>query len=76
MFIELQKHQHKLHKLVLQTIKRAAIPFDTKIENPTQAFKNGHVTLTIDFWKIINAEHPNKFNRVDFCHGCRKFNLY
>jgi hypothetical protein len=76
MFAELEKHQHKTNKLVRDTIKRAAIPFGMKIKEATEAFKSGHVTLTIDFWKIINSEHPNKYNRVDYCHGCRKFNLY
>jgi len=72
----MSEHSHRGDKLTRETIKRAGLGFGFKIKEATEAFKSGHITLTIDFWKIINAEHPNKYNRVDFCHTCRAFNLY
>ena len=72
----LEAHQHKNNKLVRTALRQVARNLKLTYEHVTAAFKNGDESVTIEFWKLINSEHGTRFNRVDYCHGCKKFNLY
>jgi 4-hydroxy-3-methylbut-2-en-1-yl diphosphate synthase IspG/GcpE len=72
----LEAHQHKNNKLVRTALRQVARNLKLTYEHVTASFKNGDEPVTVEFWKLINAEYGTRFNRVDYCHGCKKFNLY
>lgn len=72
----LEAHQHKNNKLVRTALRQVARNLNLTYEHVTASFKNGDESITVEFWKLINAEYGTRFNRVDYCHGCKKFNLY
>jgi len=71
----IEKNRHKTNKLVKQTLKQISritkIPYAKVIED----FKNGSEYLAYEFWKILEPQNLG-YNRVTFCHTCKKFMLY
>ena len=75
-------HQAELDTIVTTVIKRIA---DNKIagiiEVDYQTVKemiiDGDQTMTVLFWYTL-YQNPKytKYNHFDYCHSCKKFNLY
>lgn len=74
----MQKHQHKTNKTVRDALKQVGKELKTPYSDVLELFRNGNEGVTISFWDLIykNPENREKYNRVDFCHGCKKFNLF
>ena len=77
-FGQMQKHQHKTNKTVRAALKRVGKDTQIPYAEVLELFRNGDEQVTIAFWELIyqNPINQEKYNRVDFCHGCKKFNLY
>lgn len=77
-FQQMQKHQHKTNKEVRDALKVVSKSINAPYSEVLQLFRNGDEHVTIAFWDLIykTPENREKYNRVDFCHGCKKFNLY
>lgn len=74
----LEKHQHKTNKLVRSTLRAVSRQLGIGYSDTLDFFRNGGEQVTIVFWELLYKNPMNKFryNRVDYCHGCKKFNLY
>lgn len=72
----LEADQHKNNKLARTALRQVARNLKLTYEHVTSVFKQGDEPVTLEFWNLINSEHGTKFNRVDYCHTCKKFNLY
>lgn len=69
-------HQHSTNKLVRDALRLVAKSVGAPGRDIVDAFRAGHEGVTFDFWLLINGASPGKYNRVDFCHTCRKFSLW
>lgn len=72
----MERHQHTTNKLVRDALRQIAKSYGAPGREVVDAFRAGNEDITLDFWLLIDGAHPGKFNRVDFCHTCRKFNLW
>lgn len=75
-FADLEAHQHKTDTLVRATLKGIGRELRIPYRDVLEDFRGGNADLTMLFWSRIDAAHPGEYNRVNYCHGCRKFNLY
>lgn len=75
---QMQKHQHKTNSQVRDALKVVSKGINTPYSEVLQLFRNGDEQVTVAFWDLIykTPENKEKYNRVDFCHGCKKFHLY
>lgn len=75
-FQELHAHQHHAHTIARDALKTIAVGSSLNYQVVSKMFRDGDLEVTAVFWELINEDHPNEFNRVYYCHTCKKFNLY
>ena len=71
-------HPHRNDKEVKRILKAVGAEYGINREDSIKRFVNGDTDLTVGFWEILWSRPENKqnFNRIEFCHGCQKFELY
>lgn len=75
----LKEHQHKTNKLAKNTLKAISKIYGADYNETLNLFKDGHETVTTAFWLEFYKEditRVEKYNRIYFCHGCKKFEMY
>lgn len=75
-FQEAQAHQHQAHAIAREALKTISVGSGLSYQVVCQMFRDGDEETTYIFWDLVHEDHPNQFNRVYYCHTCKKFNLY
>lgn len=76
---DFEKHQHKTNKLAKDTLKSISKIYGADYNETLTLFKNGHPKVTEAFWVEFYKQditRLEKYNRIDFCPQCRKFEMY
>lgn len=73
---ELKQHQHITNHIAREALKCIAEGTAQPYQAVAKLFIDGDIETTMVFWELVHEEHPDQFNRVYFCHTCKKFNLY
>lgn len=75
--VQLRGHQHKTNKTVRDALKIVGKEIGVAYSDTVKLFIGGDARVTIAFWDLIYKTPGNKgkYNCVDFCHVCKKFNL-
>lgn len=71
----LHSHQKEHHKIATDVLRWFALQAEVSYPTVRDLFIEGHPEVTQAFWLRLNDFYPNRFIGVDWCHGCRKFNL-
>lgn len=76
--LELEQHQHKNNKLVKETLKKVSKEIGVPYVQVCQIFRDGDDDMASYFWDMLyrNPTYKQIFNRVYYCQGCKKFNMY
>lgn len=71
-------HNHITNKIARDILRKTGKSLGVGYSKTLELFRNGNNDVTIEFWNILYSDNENrdKYNRVDFCHGCKKFILY
>lgn len=75
-FQELEAHQHLTNNIARDALKTIAEDSSMSYQVVSKLFREGDYEATLFFWELVNERHPNEYNRVDYCHTCKKFNLF
>lgn len=70
-------HYHQYDKIAKDELKRIAKKNKRSLNSVIKGFTVGQdEEITRDFWIGIRAKYPDKFNRVEYCPSCKKFDVY
>jgi len=69
-------HQHEMHTIAMDALRIVARTWRTPYPIIRDRFIGGDFPITAEFWRVVHARYPGRFAGVDWCHGCRKFNLH
>ncbi|TKD46230.1 hypothetical protein [Azotobacter chroococcum] len=72
----MEQHFHATNQLVRDALRKIAKSYGVPGREVVDAFRACNESITVDFWLLIDGAHPGKYNRVAFCHSCRKFSLW
>jgi len=72
----LHEHQQEHHSTVVSVLRSIGHDADVPFPLVREDFIHGDVDVTNLFWERLNALRPGLYLRVDWCYGCRKFNLH
>lgn len=75
-FEEFEHHQHKHNKLVREILRQVAKDVSISHKEAMDMFRGGDYDITFLFWDLIKRRRGDEFNRVEYCYGCKKFNLF
>lgn len=73
---ELEAHQHEHHKIATKALRSIAKDTGFRYALVRDEFIAGTYEITALFWIRVEEEHGDRFTGVDWCQGCRKFNLH
>lgn len=73
-----EKHNHKANKLVKETLKKVSKKLGLPYFHVCDVFRDGNDDMAIAFWDMLytNPIYKQIYNRVYYCQGCKKFNMY
>jgi len=76
MTMNYEKCNHETDNIAREVLKLIANVTGISYAVISKQFRGGDHVITYTFWGMINDEHPDRFNRVDYCPGCKKFTLF
>ena len=73
-----ETHNHKANKLVKETLKKVSKKLGLPYVHVCDVFRDGNDDMAIAFWDMLytNPIYKQIYNRVYYCQGCKKFNMY
>lgn len=70
-------HFHEHDKVAKDELKKIAKKHKRSLNSVIKDFTVGQdVEITREFWTGIIAKYSGKFNRVEYCPTCKKFEVY
>ena len=70
-------HYHQYDKIAKDELKIIAKKNKRSLNSVIKGFTVGQdEEITREFWTSIRAKYPDKFNRVEYCPSCKKFDVY
>lgn len=70
-------HYHQYDKIAKDELKKIAKKNNKSLNSIIIGFTVGQdEDITRDFWTGIREKFSDKFNRVEYCPSCKKFEVY
>lgn len=70
-------HYHQFDKVVKDELKRIALKNNCSLNSVIRDFTIGQdEKITYEFWEGIRKKYHDKFNRIEYCPSCKKFDIY
>lgn len=72
------EHWHRNDTNIKLTLEQAGKNIGVSRTEAIKRFRAGDTPMTEEFWRLVWSEPDNrkKFNRVNFCTTCQKFEVY
>lgn len=70
-------HYHQYDKIAKDELKKIAKKNGKSLNAIIKGFtEEQNEDITLQFWIEIRKKYADKFNRVEYCPTCKKFDIY
>lgn len=70
------QHFHNLHKEAVKALRETAEEMGMTYEDVKKRFTMGNLNVTKKFWEMFKSKNNVNAIGIDYCHGCKKFNVH